>query len=367
MMQKRSFSCLRRISAAFVCAAMLSTAALAQQLPSVADVVEATMNTVVHIKMIQAKKAEKVEKAEQLSPEMQEFQRRFGVPKPDDAPAPGPKSTDPEKRPLPEKPKSGTGSGFIISADGYLITNAHVVQDTESLTIRLFDKREFKAKIIGADAKSDIALLKIEAAGLPFVKIADLTKLRVGDWVIAIGSPFGFNHTVSAGVVSMKARDTGDLNPAIQSDVAINPGNSGGPLFNLKGEVVGVNSQIFSPTGGSHGISFSIPIDEAIRVANILRTDGFVRRGKIGVTIANSPDDEGKGAKVMDVEAGGAADRARIKEGDVIVSFDGKPILESIDVSRAVAAKAGATVKVEIIRSGKRISLTVVVEATKKE
>ena len=185
-----------------------------------------------------------------------------------------------------EPQQRGVGSGFILSADGFVMTNAHVVDGADEVLVTLTDKREFKARIVGADRRTDVAVVKIEATGLPFVKIGDGDRLKVGEWVMAIGSPFGLENTVTAGIVSAKQRDTGDYLPFIQTDVAINPGNSGGPLLNLRGEVVGINSQIYSRSGGFMGITFAIPIDEAMRVADQLRTSGRVIRGRIGVQIA---------------------------------------------------------------------------------
>ncbi|UUZ71570.1 trypsin-like peptidase domain-containing protein [Polaromonas sp. P1(28)-8] len=189
-----------------------------------------------------------------------------------------------QPQPDEEQPR-GVGSGFILTGDGFVMTNAHVVEGADEVIVTLTDKREFKAKIIGADKRSDVAVVKIEASGLPAVKIGDINRLKVGEWVMAIGSPFGLENTVTAGIVSAKQRDTGDYLPFIQTDVAINPGNSGGPLINMRGEVVGINSQIYSRSGGFQGISFSIPIDEATRVSDQLRSSGRVTRGRIGVQI----------------------------------------------------------------------------------
>ena len=217
----------------------------------------------------------------EMDPNMEEFLRRFGIPMPNRPdPRRGPRGDDDEPR------QRGVGSGFIVSADGFIMTNAHVVDDADEVIVTLTDRRELKARIIGADRRTDVAVVKVDATGLPFVKIGDVNQLKVGEWVMAIGSPFGLDNTVTAGIVSAKQRDTGDYLPFIQTDVAINPGNSGGPLLNLRGEVVGINSQIFSRSGGFMGISFAIPIDEAQRVAEQLRTSGRVIRGRIGVTIA---------------------------------------------------------------------------------
>jgi serine protease Do len=232
------------------------------------------------------------------------------------------------------------GSGFIISTDGYVLTNAHVVEAAEEITIKLNDKREFKAKVIGADRKTDIALLKIDATGLPAVKIGDPARLRVGEWVVAIGSPFGFESTVTAGIVSAKGRSLPQENfvPFIQTDVAVNPGNSGGPLFNMRGEVVGINSQIYSRTGGFMGLSFAIPIDVAMDIQQQLRTVGKVTRGRIGVGIQPVTKEMAEsfglpkpvGALVNAVEPGSPAEKAGIQVSDVILRFDGKPVSSTI-------------------------------------
>ncbi|MFH1602815.1 MAG: Do family serine endopeptidase, partial [Pseudomonadota bacterium] len=238
------------------------------------------------------------------------------------------------------------GSGFIISADGYILTNAHVVASADEINVRLIDKREFKAKVIGADKRTDLALIKVEATGLPVVKIGDPNKLKVGEWVLAIGSPFGFDNTVTAGIVSGKGRSLPQENfvPFIQTDAAVNPGNSGGPLFNLRGEVVGINSQIYSRTGGYMGISFAIPIDLALDVQNQLRTAGHVSRGRIGVVIQEVTKElaesfglaKPQGALVNAVEKGGPADKAGVEVSDIILKFDGRNVGRSSDLPRIV-------------------------------
>ena len=255
------------------------------------------------------------------------------------------------------------GSGFIVSADGYILTNAHVVNMADDVTVKLSDKREFKAKVIGADKRTDVALIKIEATGLPAVKIGDPEKLRVGEWVLAIGSPFGFESSVTAGIVSAKGRSLPQENyvPFIQTDVAINPGNSGGPLFNLKGEVVGINSQIYSRTGGFMGLSFAIPIDVAMDVSNQLRSAGRVSRGRIGVVIQEVTKElaesfglpKASGALVNSVEKGGPADKAGIEASDVILKFDGKVVTSSVDLPRIVAqTRPGSKVTAQVWRKG---------------
>lgn len=254
------------------------------------------------------------------------------------------------------------GSGFIITADGYILTNAHVVASADEITVRLTDKREFKAKIIGSDRRTDVALIKIDAAGLPAVRFGDPARLRVGEWVVAIGSPFGFDNTVTAGIVSAKGRSLPQENfvPFIQTDVAVNPGNSGGPLFNMRGEVVGINSQIYSRTGGFMGLSFAIPIDVANDIAQQLRTVGKVTRGRIGVVIQPVTKEladgfgltKPAGALVNSVEKGGPADKAGMEAGDVILRFDGKPIGSSEDLPRIVGGtRPGAKVVAQVWRN----------------
>ncbi|MBK9160587.1 MAG: DegQ family serine endoprotease [Nitrosomonadales bacterium] len=269
-----------------------------------------------------------------------------------------------------EQESQSLGSGFIISADGYIMTNAHVIDHADKITVRLTDKREFSAKVIGADKRTDIALLKIEASGLPKVSIGDPSRLKVGEWVVAIGSPFGFDSSVTAGIVSATGRSLPRDNfvPFIQTDVAINPGNSGGPLFNMSGEVVGINSQIYTRSGGSMGLSFSIPIDVATQVADQLRNTGKVTRGRIGVTIQEVTHelaesfglDKPAGALISSVEKNGPADKGGIEVSDVILKFDGKPVDSSSDLPRMVAAtKPGSKVSIDLWRKGASRKVTV--------
>jgi len=281
--------------------------------------------------------------------------------------------------PMPREQESQSlGSGFIFSADGYIMTNAHVVDSANKITVRLTDKREFVAKVIGADKRTDVALLKIEANNLPKITVGNPDKLKVGEWVVAIGSPFGFDSSVTAGIVSAKGRSLPQDNfvPFIQTDVAINPGNSGGPLFNMSGEVVGINSQIYTRSGGSMGLSFAIPIDVATQVAGQLRATGKVTRGRIGVSIQevtreladsfglNKPN----GALVSSVEKGGPADKAGIEVSDVILKFDGRLVTDSIDLPRIVAAtKPGNKVSVELWRKGAAKEVTIVVAAMSED
>ena len=250
------------------------------------------------------------------------------------------------------------------------MTNAHVVDGAEQVLVTLTDKREFTARIVGADKRTDVAVVKIEASGLPFVRIGDVNRLKVGEWVMAIGSPFGLENSVTAGIVSAKQRDTGDYLPFIQTDVAINPGNSGGPLLNLRGEVVGINSQIYSRSGGFMGISFAIPIDEAMRVSDQLRTNGRVIRGRIGVQIAPVTKEVAEaiglgkpaGALVQSVEQGGPADKAGVEAGDIITRVDGKLVEKSGDLPRIVGGtRPGSKATLQIFRRGatKELSVTV--------
>jgi serine protease Do len=286
------------------------------------------------------------------------------------------------KRYAPQMPREqesqSLGSGFIISADGYILTNAHVIDHADKITVRLTDKREFSAKVIGADKRTDVALIRIDASGLPKVTVGDPNKMKVGEWVVAIGSPFGFDSSVTAGIVSAKGRSLPQDNfvPFIQTDVAINPGNSGGPLFNMSGEVVGINSQIYTRSGGSMGLSFSIPIDVATQVADQLRRTGKVTRGRIGVTIQELTSElaesfgliKPNGALISSVEKGGAADKAGIEVSDVILMFDGKAVNSSSDLPRIVAAtKPGNTVTVELWRKGALKKVDVVIAKMSEE
>ena len=284
--------------------------------------------------------------------QMQEFFKRFGIPG-----MPG------QGAPQQDYKSQSLGSGFIISSDGYILTNAHVVNEADEVIVKLYDKREFKAKIIGVDKRTDVALVKIEATGLPKVNVGDPAKLKVGEWVAAIGSPFGLENTMTAGIVSAKGRALPQENfvPFIQTDVAINPGNSGGPLFNLAGEVVGINSQIYSRSGGSMGLSFSIPIDVAIDISNQLKASGKITRGWLGIAIQEITKELAEsfgmkntnGALVASVEKNGPADKGGLEAGDVITKFDGKAITSSADLPRAVGAtKPGKIAAVEVLRKG---------------
>jgi len=313
--------------------------------------------------------------------DMSEFFRRFfGIPMPQgpqgqqgqqgQAAPDAPDSSSPDSGGNDTEQSSGIGSGFILSADGYVMTNAHVIDDADSIYVTLTDKREFKAKLIGVDDRTDIAVVKINASNLPVVTIGDSDKVRVGEWVVAIGSPFGLQNTVTAGIVSAKGRDTGDYLPFIQTDVAVNPGNSGGPLINMQGEVIGINSQIYSRTGGFMGISFAIPIDEAMRVAEQLKTSGRVVRGRIAVAIGEVTKDvadslglpRAEGAMVSSVEPGGPADKAGVQPGDIILKFAGQPVDAATDLPRMVGdTKPGTKTTVTVWRKGKTYELPVTV------
>ncbi|MGQ9724208.1 MAG: DegQ family serine endoprotease [Tepidimonas sp.] len=304
--------------------------------------------------------------------EMWELFRRFGIPLPPGALPRGPQRPERE----PERRQRGVGSGFVFSADGYIMTNAHVVDGAEEVVVTLPDKREFKARVVGFDRRTDVALVKIDATGLKPVRIGDVERLRVGEWVMAIGSPFGLDNTVTAGIVSAKQRETGDFLPFIQTDVAINPGNSGGPLINMRGEVVGINSQIYSRSGGFMGISFAIPIDEAVRVADQLKAYGKVTRGRIGVAIEPVDKDLAEslglprpgGALVRGVEDGSPAAKAGIEPGDIILRFDDKPIEKSADLPRVVGnTKPGTRASVELWRRGTTKTVTLTVGAFEDE
>jgi len=342
-------------TAAFCFISVVHLNSFAKDLPDFTELAEKQGPAVVNISITQSMRAQNVVPfpGMQDDEQMQEFFKRFGIPG-----FPGQNGGA-----QPEYKSQSLGSGFVISSDGYILTNAHVVAEADEVIVKLFDKREFKAKIIGADKRTDVALVKIEATGLPKVTTGDPSKLKVGEWVAAIGSPFGLENTMTAGIVSAKGRALPQENfvPFIQTDVAINPGNSGGPLFNLAGEVVGINSQIYSRSGGSMGLSFSIPIDVALEISNQLKSTGKITRGWLGVVIQELSKELAEsfgmkntnGALVAAVEKNGPADKGGLEAGDVITRFDGKSIVTSSDLPRAVgSAKPGRTVPVEILRKG---------------
>ncbi|MEP7084443.1 MAG: DegQ family serine endoprotease, partial [Betaproteobacteria bacterium] len=284
-----------------------------------------------------------------------QFFRQFGMPMPRN-----------------EMPTRGLGSGFIVSADGVILTNAHVVADASVVTVKLTDKREYKAKVVGFDRASDVAVLKIEAKDLPTVRFPAADEVKVGEWVLAIGSPYGFENTVTAGIVSAKSRSLpdGSYVPFIQTDVAVNPGNSGGPLFNMKGEVIGINSQIYSRSGGSQGVSFAIPIEVALNVENQIVKTGKVTRGQLGVTIqdVNQALAESFGMKrpggalVSSVSNDSPAAKAGLEPGDVITRYNGTEVTSSSELPMLVARAApGTTAKLEVLRNGatKQVNVTV--------
>lgn len=351
--------------------AMLPVASASAQgvrgLPDFTDLVDQVGPSVVNIRTLE-KVSARVPSGGPNEEEMLEFFRRFGLPIPN-TPRQTPRQNRPQQQPEEAQPR-GVGSGFILTSDGLIMTNAHVIEDADEVLVTLTDKREFKARIIGADKRTDVAVVKIDASGLPAVKVGDVSRLRVGEWVMAIGSPFGLDNTVTAGIVSAKQRDTGDYLPFIQTDVAINPGNSGGPLINMRGEVVGINSQIYSRSGGSMGISFSIPMDEAVRVSDQLRSNGRVTRGRIGVQIDQVSKEVAEsiglgkpiGALVRGVEAGSPAEKAGVEAGDIITKFDGKTIEKSSDLPRVVGStKPGSKSTVTVFRRGSSKDLSVVI------
>ena len=340
--------------------------AQARDLPDFADLVERVGPAVVGIRTTERQRATSGDSSD--DDEMQElFRRFFGTP----APQTPDRAPNGNRRALPggAEVQRGVGSGFLLSSDGYVMTNAHVVENATTIYVTLTDKREFKGKLIGSDKRTDVALVKIEATGLPRMAIGDSKAIRVGQWVLAIGSPFGLENTVTAGIVSAKGRDTGELLPFIQTDVAVNPGNSGGPLINTRGEVIGINSQILSGSGGSIGISFAIPIDDAMRIVEQLKNGGRVRRGRLGVEIrevskevAEAMGIKAQGALVSRVEPGTPAEKAGIVGGDIIVKFDGKPIEKSVDLPRAVGdTKPGTRSIITVLRKGSTRDIPIVV------
>ena len=341
-------------------------------IPDFADLVERASPAVVNIRTTEKVMQQQSQGGIPGMPEDQAefFRRFFGVPIPG---LPGGPRQSPPNSGKPQEADRGVGSGFIIESNGLILTNAHVVEGANTIYVTLTDKREYKAKLLGMDKRTDIAVVKIDARDLPKLALGDSSRVRVGEWVLAIGSPFGLENTVTAGIVSAKSRDTGDYLPFIQTDVAVNPGNSGGPLLNTAGQVVGINSQIFSRSGGYMGISFAIPIDEAMRVADQLRTNGKMTRGRIGVALGELTKEiaeslglgKPRGAFVRNVEPGGPAAAGGIESGDVILSFNGRDIGKSTDLPRAVGeTKPGTSASVQVWRKGSTKDLMVTVVDT---
>ncbi len=353
---------MKTILATVVLVLSLSTPTFAKDVMDVADLVEKQGPAVVNISTTKMVKRNPGGLPFVIPDEadLQEFFRRFF-----------PGGPGGQSGPMQDVPARGEGSGFIVSGDGYILTNAHVVMGADEVVVKLIDKRKFTAKVVGTDTRTDVAVIKITAAGLPVVKLGDPTKLRVGEAVAAIGSPFGFENSVTAGIVSAKGRSLPSENyvPYIQTDVAINPGNSGGPLFNMSGEVVGINSQIYSRNGGYQGVSFAIPIDVAMEVVDQLKTSGKVSRGWLGVVIQEvSADlaesfglDRPRGALVSQVQDDSPASKAGLQASDVILAFNGKAVENSGDLPRMVGmAKPGAKIQMDIWRKGKTQQMNVI-------
>src|SRR5690554_721186 len=363
------------IALSALCVAIAANAAFAgatpqaYQLPDFTQLAEKQGPAVVNISITQVVQGNGSPFAGMPNDEaLAELFRRFGIPMPG---VPGGSQQE-------EYKTQSLGSGFIISSDGYIMTNAHVIRNASEVVVKLNDKREFTAKIIGADSRTDVALLKIEATGLPKVNIGDPNQLKVGEWVVAIGSPFGLESTLTAGVVSAKGRALPQENfvPFIQTDVAINPGNSGGPLFNLNGEVVGINSQIYSRSGGFMGVSFAIPIDDAMNVFRQIRDNGVVSRGWLGVLIQEVSRDlaesfglkRPRGALIAEVMDGSPAQKAGLQSGDIVLAYDGDEVQLSSDLPPMVGrTPIGETARLTVLRGGKEISLDVEIGALPEE
>ncbi|QXZ09478.1 Do family serine endopeptidase [Comamonas sp. Y33R10-2] len=361
-----------------------SNQAIVQNLPAVgapnfADITARNGAAVVNISVVGSSRSMGADEGDQTSERQQhgqdqgqgispddpffEFFRQFGMPG-----IPGSRGMGPRAQ-QPDTPMRGEGSGFIVSSDGVILTNAHVVHGAKEVTVKLNDRREYSAKVLGADTKTDVAVLKIEASGLPVVKLGQTSQLRVGDWVLAIGSPFGFENSVTAGVVSAKGRSLPDDSfvPFLQTDVAINPGNSGGPLFNAQGEVVGINSQIYTRSGGYQGVAFAIPIELATRVQQQIQTTGKAQHAKLGVSVQEVNQafadsfklDKPEGALVASVEKNGPAAKAGLEPGDVVRKVDDKPIVASGDLPALIGqALPGQKVMLEVWRKGESKTLS---------
>jgi serine protease Do len=366
MSRSRSFPAAAFLAAALAVVAATPLPALAQGrggLPDFTELYEKQATTVVGIDVTQKAKRQRMPELSEDDP-FYEFFRRFGPPR---------------RGPERDFDQQSAGSGFIVAADGYIVTNAHVVDGADEVNVKLADKREFKAKVIGLDKRTDTALIKIEAKDLPKVAIGDPDKLKVGEWVVAIGKPFGLENTITAGIVSAKGRDlSGESNlvPFIQTDAAVNPGNSGGPLFNMKGEVIGINSLIFSRTGGYMGLSFAIPIDIAMNAANQIKDKGRVTRGKIGVQIQDVTKETAEafglprqgGALVNSVVKGDPADKAGIEAGDIIIKADGRDVHTSAELPRIITTiKPGGKVALTVWRKGQQREFSVTVAELKEE
>jgi serine protease Do len=345
-------------------AAPASSQAVVAGLPNFAPLVEKFGPAVVNVDVVQSPQQTSAPGGGQGGEDpFSDFFRRFGIPAP-------------EGRGGQLQPQRGSGSGFIVTPDGYILTNAHVVADADQVTVKLNDRREYPAKVVGIDQATDVAVIKIDAQNLPTVRIGDPSKLRPGEWVLAIGSPFGFENSATAGIVSATSRSlpsesNSNYVPFIQTDVAVNPGNSGGPLFNLQGEVVGINSQIFSRTGGYMGLSFAIPIDVAMDVREQLIKTGHVTRGRIGVSIQNVDGqladsfglDRPRGALVSSVVKDGPSEKAGVKPGDVILAVNGRGVETSSELPTVIARmKPGSDAMLTVWRGGKEQKLDVKVD-----
>ena len=372
----RTLACSALISVATLGGVLAQPSPSAAALPDFTGIVERNAAAVVHVEARYTGEASRKSPAagdqatpgqgEPDDPQAEFFRRFFGMP----------------MMPSPQEQKhTSLGSGFIISSDGYILTNNHVVDHADKVTVRLQDHRTLTAKVIGTDPTYDIALLKVDAGGsLPTVSIGDSRTLKAGQWVLAIGSPFGFDYTVTQGIVSAVGRNLGERDQAytsfIQTDVPINRGNSGGPLFNLQGQVVGINSQIYSNTGDYLGVSFAIPIDVAMNAVQQIKTKGYVSRGMLGVTVQAVTDDmvkafkldNGAGAAVVDVTPGSGAARAGIQVGDIILSYNGHVLEQSADLPPLVGmTKPGSKVPVELLREGKKKTLEVTITETSRD